>query len=213
MTSDWETKMKAKLWMAAVMSFCMVVGTQAGATPILFNTGLGAQGTVDPNYILTDGSGTDPLIQYNSSGVKGNLIPTFWLPLPGAQWISPWIPNTDTDPWVSDNQGYTYVFRTTVGGTGTSLVSGRWITDDAAIMYVNGNPVAARGSWPTGSSTFSAILSAGDIVTFAINNAQNGAGYYGNPDGLIVSVPDGGLTATLLGMSMLAVGWFRRLVK
>jgi hypothetical protein len=202
-------KMRKVAVMLGAMSL-FAAATQTGATPWLPDTGLGAQGTLDPNYTLTDGSGQLPLIQY-PTGAYGDLIPNDWPSLPGpAQWISPWINGTSTDPWITDNQGYTYVFQTVVGGTGSGMVSGLWDSDDNATMFVNGVPVASRPSWPGGIASFSVPLTAGDIVTFDVYNLPLGSGSYGNPAGLIVSTPDGGMTAGLLGGALLGLQAIRR---
>jgi len=63
---------------------CMAGAVQASV--VLDNTGLGAQGTVDPNYTLVDGyslsTGSISLIQYTSGSPLGTLIGS------GAPWAA-----------------------------------------------------------------------------------------------------------------------------
>jgi hypothetical protein len=199
----------------------------ARANSILADTGLGTQGTIDPNYTLVDPysvtTGSSPLIQY-TSGIYGTLIGGPWVANPEpAQWISPWIQGTPTDPLYSDANPYDYVFQTIAGASGT--VSGGFAADNACQIYVNGVytgitiPPSGYGTQSAFSMLypFTLTLSAGDIVDFVDDNYAQG-GEYGNPAGLLVDVtsqtlPDGGMTVTLLGLAVGVCGLFARKMK
>jgi len=169
---------------------CMAGAVQASV--VLDNTGLGAQGTVDPNYTLVDGyslsTGSISLIQYTSGSPLGTLIGSGapWAANPpGAQWISPYIPNTDTSPWLSDASPYTYEFQTVALSSGT--VSGVFGSDNAAEIYVNGQDTGIGNTGFNPLVPFTLTLTVGSIVDFYVDNYAQG-GTYGNPAGLIVDV-------------------------
>ncbi len=207
----------------------LATAMQAVPSPILSDTGLGAQGTVDPNYTLVDPSGQLPLIQYPSGILEGQTTSApligpggFWVanPLP-AQWDSPWVPDTSTDPWVTDNQNYNYIFQTVAGASG--IASGYWGVDDTAEMIVGGTVVGDTVVGGTVVSTaatffeltpFSVSLDQGEAVDFVVYNRVQ---QFNNPAGLLVDVggppagcPDGGMTAGLLGGALVGLQALRR---
>jgi hypothetical protein len=189
---------------------------QTGANPILWDTGLTTVGDQDPHYTLVDGSGQEAVVQA-ASGVFGQLIGQNapWVPNPlPAQWISPYAGGS-TDPWVNDNADHTYIFQTIAGASGT--VSGYWATDNSAKIYVDGvytgqnidaSQLDAPGYRPL--TPFTLTLTQGDVVDFYVLNGDNSGSAYGNPAGLLVSTPDGGMTAGLLGGALIGLHALRR---
>jgi len=200
--------------------------TQAGANPILYGTGLGPEGTTDPNYTILNPNANEvnaPLIQYAAGDLNGqgsvNLIQGgngagsgYWVPnLPNGKWISPF-DGVDTNPWLSDAQPYDYVFQTIVGGIGSGTVSGLWSSDNAGQIVVNGvviysvtDPLHYEYYTP-----FTLSVYAGEAVDFVVNNQWNGSVPTGNPAGLLVATPDGGTTVGLLGGALLGLQILRR---
>jgi len=108
---------------------------------------------------------------------------------------------------------------------GYNTISGMFSSDNPGALLVDGTLVAQSPGWslyPVGTDTydwsvwtkfFSASLTPGvaNTITFEVYNLAGGAP--GNPTGLIVegtAVPDGSLTAMLLGMGLVGLGAIRR---
>ncbi len=197
------------------------LATQAHAIPILWSTG-GTVNAVDTHYSITN-SGTAPpevaLVAEISNTLNGAPLSNSWT-AGGAnrrgEWISPWIPGTDKNAWISDVSPFTYIYETIVGGTGTGLFAGIFAADNSGGIWVNNifTTLTTPGFGAPGSP-FSLKLSAGDVVQFRIVNSAGG-GSTGNPAGLLVqvdsvlAVPDGGMTLVLLGSALSGLAYFRR---
>lgn len=138
---------------AAVLILLLVLGSaapaRAQAIP-LFNTGVDASGTVlaggaaDPHYSVVAGAPAAPAVVITSP--------------PGA-----WVANSSTSKWVwveaaASTLG-TVTIRTTFDLTGfvhgTTVISGKWATDNSASIVLNG---VATGH-TLGSSQFGALTS------------------------------------------------------
>ncbi len=116
------------------------------AQPVLFNTGLNASGlplnagAVDPHYRLivnADSASTNALVHGEVFPIDPN---------------GPWLANNATSKWLSPRTDSLaaasgdYIYRTTVDLTGRDLsqvrITGRWSTDNAGRLRVNGTDTA-----------------------------------------------------------------------
>ena len=157
--------------------------------------GLGANGSVDPNWTITAGTGTgitsNPPV---SAYVATDNYPTFpfnyWSkPLPGSQWITPTTsPGQSFDPGSNGTYTYTEKFYATAG----AVIEGQYLSDNtvANITIIGGLStlsVASGGAFVTPTSfDFSPIAHTGYYtLNFTVENTAQGTF---NPTGLDVAV-------------------------
>jgi hypothetical protein len=209
------------------------IAALANANPIpgLYDTGVNSSGTVlangsvDPNYTLT----TVP-----SPSTTTTFVLTTGYPANGPyiadNSLSAWIGPANDSSLDGPPGSYTYQTTFTLSNVNPSdSITGGWSSDnDGVAIYLNGILVSGPTSFTqfsTGFAPFSAVAS--DFVTgvntldFVVHNGGTGVGDDSggaNPTALRVeftgsSVPDGGLTASLLGMGLLSLGYLRRMVK
>jgi hypothetical protein len=148
----------------------------------LVNTGVGAVGAADADYALIS--------------VPGGGAGTAYATLPHDLWMansvtSKWIgPSPDSANVRTDAAGdYVYELTFDVAGydLGALAINGQWLTDNEALMYLNGTLV---DSIPFGYPAFQQWnaftltgLQASNVLQFKVNN---GVGSSGNPSGLRV---------------------------
>jgi hypothetical protein len=154
--------------------------------PGLFNTGVDDQGFVlfdgseDPHYRLVvnpdDPGVTVPLVQ------DSTVFPIV---------AGPWVANSDTSAWIgprfetSGAAGGDYVYELVVDLTGfdprTAFIEGRWATDNAAQLLLNGAPTGLSNAGDFGTLTpfrlEGLFLTGRNRLQFKVSNA--GTGYTG----------------------------------
>ena len=166
----------------AAAAFTALASAAEAAPILLFNTGVAADGTllpggaVDPHYDLI----TSPIPTLTTAFVSGP-IPSTWLPNGSdSKWIGPLLDLTAGYP------GGHYVYRTTFDLTGfdfgTATISGRFATDNAGEISLNGvstgvtSPFVGFSSFTqfTLSSGFVAGLNTLDFRVFEGSNSPTG---------------------------------------
>jgi hypothetical protein len=198
----------------------------SAATITIYNTGIGTDGTLltepaaDPHYTLTDPSGLTALVMTAGTPEDGDYLD----PGPNSQWIGP--SNGPGDSPVGD---YTYQTTFTIEDgydPATAYIAGRWASDNNIVSIVLNNVTNAAlnpFSGPPWEDWSNFTLSSGflpglNTLQFVFNNA---AGAEPNPTALRVefdvktvdaaaSVPDGGVTMVMLGLTMAGLGVIRR---
>ena len=176
-----------------------------------------------PTPLVSGGLGT-PSAFYLYQAWTAGTNPS--APFGQGQWISPWIPATNTNPWSSDLFPFTYHYQTIIGGSGSALFTGFFAADNFSEIFVNHLPTGfatpktsvSIGALAPGTP-FSLSLTAGDLVEFRTFNSNIAEKYlgYGNPSGLLVAVnppsplldpvpvPDYSSPALLLAISLFAL--------
>lgn len=199
---------------AAVLALSSMVSAHADTITGLVNTGTGASGTQDTNYVL---NGTS----------NGYVTANGTFPLAGN-----WLANTDTSKWItpSQNQGQsfdatsngTYIWTLTFNLSGynpaTASFSGQFAADNSATVSLNGNTIGTSNGFSSFSSfaASSGFVAGTNVLSFVVTNlAQNG----GNPTGLraeflassVTAVPEPETYAMLLaGLGLMGVVARRR---
>ncbi len=203
-------------------AFAVACAGNALANPIttLFNTGVNGSGVVladryspDPHYTLTvvpSGGTNVTRVKTSSSGHP----------------VGPWLGDNLVSAWIGPNSGDdlyglegNYTYQTTFDLTGfnpsTASIRGKWSSDNEGVgIWLNGTTQIGFGTsdsqFKLGYVDFTAtsgFISGLNTLEFKIYNR-------GGPTGLRVemagSVPDGGLTVALLGMSLSGLAFFRR---
>jgi hypothetical protein len=188
------------------------LGLATQAETIQIGTGLDASGnllsagSLEQNYGV-GGNASDAVVYYLGSPWVANVA--------NGQWISP----SDALGNLTDPQYSTTTYTRTIDGTGT--LSGEFASDNPGELLVNGVEVASTPGWPTtDDSDYSYWTGFSDIsLDQAVNTIEFDVYNSYGPAGLIVagtatvntaSVPDGGLTAMLLGMGLAGMGVIRR---
>jgi hypothetical protein len=211
-----------KLWgvAALILGSLLVCGpVSAMVIPGLYDTGQGAAGSIDPNYLLTSAPvGVAPAAVI----IDQSTLPGSWYDSAG------WIGVNDDDagtssPTPSDPAGL-YIFRLTFDLTGfdlsSVLITGNWATDNSGVIYVNGGATdqtsAGFGSLTGLSLDATDGLVAGlNTLAFHVTNLTGGSS--GNPMGLLVedlagtgrSVPEPSIVG-LMAIGLLGIGFARR---
>jgi hypothetical protein len=215
---------KALIKSTVVVAMALGFVAQVSANTItLFNTGVGSGGAPLPDGTLNDS-------HYSLIVVPGSTTTTR-VRTTGAYPLPPWFGNDALSAWIGPNNDNSlngpvgnYVYRTTFDLTGlnplTASIVGGWSTDNNGVQILlnganTGNPGTSFTQFSTGFASFSigsGFVSGINYLDFVVYNG-------GGPTGLRVemsgtaSVPDGGLTAILLGMGMLGLGTVRRMIK
>jgi hypothetical protein len=205
---------KAIIGLVSVAVLGLALAAQANTIQI--GTGLDSFGGLLP------ASSTE--IHYSAAGPNAeNSAIAYVQPFYGGAWV----PNQSTGQWISTQIGGVpsqelgnYTYTLTINGVGT--MSGNWASDNASTLWVNGNLVATAayaGSYNSWHPFTANLTECVNTIQFKVNNANDANGGP-NPTGLIVygtadvtPCPDGGLTAMLLGMGLLGLGYVRRMVK
>jgi len=219
--------MKHKFLVAA---FSSIMAFEASAVPIsdLYNTGAGSvSGGIDSNYSLSYSGGETT--SFGSHGYEGTGWPT----------NGPWIKNNASSQWITPSASASTSFDSVAEGNGTytwSLVfdltgynaasanfNGRWATDNAGIITLNGaalnNPSSTFTQWSSFSSFGGDFNDGLNTLEFSVVNfAQNNS----NPTGLRVEFLDSDVdvasvsepaSLSLLGLGIAALGFSRRKTK
>lgn len=164
---------------AAVLSLSAMVTAHADTIAGLVNTGTGASGTQDTNYVLN--GTTNGYVTANGS-----------FPLNG-----PWLANTSTSKWISPSANQGASFDATANGiyswdlkfdlTGfkanTASFTGQFAADNSAVVKLNGVQIGTSAGYNAFSSfaASSGFLAGVNTLSFVVtNDAQSG----GNPTGL-----------------------------
>lgn len=163
---------------AAVLALSSMVAAHADTITGLVNTGTGASGTQDANYLL---NGTS-----NGYVTQNNVWP-----------IGPWLANTSTSKWITPTANQAESFDATANGTytwtlsfdltgydaSTAKFTGKFAADNSAVVQLNGITIGTSngfGSFSEFAAT-SGFNPYKNIISFIVTNtAQNG----GNPTGL-----------------------------
>jgi hypothetical protein len=168
----------------------LATALQVSAAPIvgLYNTGDGSTaGNVDDNYKLdkTSGVGSDN----DFDAYEGTGIPGSWLANTSvSQWLTP---NSQAGASFDANTIGIYEYSLTFDLSGmnisTAEFAGRWATDNAGEIFLNGtklnNDSSGFGSWSSFSSAGGTFESGLNTLTFIVTNF---AQLSGNPTGLRV---------------------------
>lgn len=184
---------RSSLLTGLVAAAGLLISASANAT-VIFDTGVGAPGTLDPHWTITAAIGTapagSPTIQAWPSVFP--LLPGIWAaPLPGSQWITPTAnPGDSFDPVANGFYTYTEAFL----GTAGSVITGKYFSDNTVTTITLLSPLQVAiggGNFQAPASSFAfAPLPSNGLYTlnFTVENfAQNG----GNPSGLDVAVSVG----------------------
>ncbi len=220
--------MLKRFFVGAVL-FASIVGAGAARASI-YDTGLGANGSVDPHWAVAQVAGdlftnlsklqpfhafvaTDP---YGSTS-PGNAFPfNYWSPpLSGSQWIVPTKggPAVTLDPRVDGYYLYTQKFSVTAGQN----LSGQFLADNDVtsitlfdlktfqLTTIYSGP--GEGGFTTPTSFFSGALTGDNyLLSFVVDNfKQNG----GNPSGLdveVAAVPEASTWAMMI-LGFLGLGF------
>ena len=112
----------------------------------LFNTGLAADGSVDPHYkLILSSDPANPTPPDTYAIIANPLAVPQWFPNDAfSKWISP-TANQTCCPAGAGNADGDYTYRTTFDLTGldplTASISGKWATDNAGLnILINGHP-------------------------------------------------------------------------
>jgi len=169
-----------------------VLSAGSAQATVIYDTGVGTPGTVDPNWTITASTGSAaPGTVYIQAYAPPTFPFNYWAaPIAGSNWITPNQNAADSfDP--SGNGLYTYS-ESFFASAGT-VITGSYLSDNTvtSITLQPTSPlesVPGSGSYvdPASSFTFAALATAGYYtLNFNVENlAQNG----GNPSGLDVSV-------------------------
>ena len=149
--------------------------------------------------------------------------------------VTPWVPNTTTSSWLTyanptgfpggnintaDNTGdkFLYALTFTAGFNGTVTI--KYVTDNESTLSVNSTQIGSTGSASFGvlSPGFTFSVSSGSVYTVDVTVTNDIPNSGPNPTGAdvqftdapITSVPDGGWTVALLGVSLAGVEFIRR---
>jgi hypothetical protein len=221
---------------AVAAAMALGLAAQVGANPIttLFNTGVDASGNLmangtvgDPHYSLTSVAGGTAVTRVITSV---GLFPV--PPYIGDNLLSRWIgPDNDADlNSPPGNYTYTTTFDLTGLNPATASIMGRWSSDnDGVAILLNGlntgNPATSFTQFSAGFANFtigSGFVAGINTLKFVVHNGGSAVGNNSggsNPTALRVEmtgnarVPDGGLTAMLLGVGLLGLSSVRRMVK
>jgi hypothetical protein len=198
---------------AAVLAISSMVSAHADTITGLVNTGTGASGTADTNYVLNG----------NTTGyvTQNNVWP-----------IGPWLANSATSKWITPTQNQAQSFDATANGTyiwtlsfdlsgynpATASFSGRFAADNSATVSLNGTQIGTSAGFGSFSSfaASSGFVSGLNTLSFVVTNLkQNG----GNPTGLraeflassVTAVPEPETYAMLLaGLALMGAVARRR---
>jgi hypothetical protein len=189
----------------------LLISASANAS-VIFDTGIGAPGTLDTHWTISAAIGTapagDPTIQAYPSVFP--LVPGVWAPPIGvSQWITPTAnPGDSFDPGANGFYTYTEQFL----GTAGSVIKGQYLSDNTVTTITLLSPlqVAVGGGDfknPPSSFAFAPLPSNGlYTLNFTVENfAQNG----GNPTGLdvaVASVPEASTWAMMI-LGFLGLGF------
>ena len=215
-------RMRSVVLPAVVALLVLGLAPAAHAVAIaLSNTGLGAEGSAEPNYTLT----SSPCASASCGGVFVAITDGYPIP--------PWIANNAASKWikpqggaVDDDPDGDYTYRTTFDLTGldptTASITGQWATDNAGgDILVNG----ISTGYATGIQSylaFSAFSISGGFVAglntldFLVNNdpcpCNNPSGLRVEMTGTAAAVPEPS-TLLLMGAGVLVLlGRSRRLL-
>ena len=188
----------------------------AQADTIQIGTGLDSSGNLlstgsdELNYTAAyQGSGETAIAQVEAGTWAANVTTP-----PRGQWITPIDPSTG-DP---SQQVGLFTYTRTIDGAGS--ITGEFASDNGGELLVNGQVIVSTPGWASITTTgdyqlftsFSAVLN--DPVNTITFEVYNPTWPSFNPTGLIVAgtatVPDGGMTAMLLGLGVTGLAIFRR---
>jgi len=215
--------MKGKL--LVVVALTSLISFEASAVPIagLYNTGADSvAGGEDFNYSLSY-SGDDTGIGF--FGYEGTGWPTNgpWLANDStSQWITPGADASTSYDGASDGiYTWSLMFDLTGFDVASAFFDGRWATDNAGTVTLNGgaldNASTSFSQWSDFSSLDGGFIDGWNILQFTVTNyAQNS----GNPTGLrvefensnVAAVPEPA-TISLLGLGLVALGFSRKRLK
>lgn len=194
----------------------MSLAVSAQATTIQLGTGLDAMGNPLPH----GANETRYTVGGNSSSA------TVWASgYPITPWVDGWVsPNSPPyGQWIRpNNEGVGFAnYTMTISGHGS--LSGFFTSDNPGALYVNGVQITHNDGWSdiigemSDQSSYNRWFAFTAQLNQPVNTVEWQVYNMGGPSGLIVrgaaSVPDGGLTAMLLGVGVLGLGTVRRMVK
>lgn len=211
--------------LATALALAGLTSAHADTIGGLYNTGLGASGSLDLNYMLTVNA-SDTAISNTSPYITSYSV---W-PIGSA-----WLENTSTSKWVTPtaNQGqsfdassngiYTYTLNFNLTGytASTAMFTGRVASDNSVVIKLNNNNLGSSSGFSSWSSfnANSGFVSGWNTLQFVVtNSAQSG----GNPTGLrvefldsnVAPIPEPESYVMLLGgLAMLGVVARRRKAK
>jgi hypothetical protein len=188
----------------------------------------------NPAESFPPGYSTTPTL---NSPVAAYLVPNSGAETGGQvpDTVTPWVPNTTTSSWLTyanpsgfpggnintpDNTGdkFLYALTFTAGFNGTVTIN--YVTDNESTLSVNSTQIGSTGSGSFGvlSPGFTFSVSSGSVYTVDVTVTNDIPNSGPNPTGAdvqftdtaITSVPDGGWTVALLGVSLAGVEFIRR---
>jgi hypothetical protein len=169
--------------------------TSVHADPIngLYNTGLGASGTLDLNYTLAVTAGTTVIGNASPYITSASVWPVGfdWMQNSAtSKWVTPAINQGDTfDPGSNGIYTYTLNFNLTGYIASTAMFTGRVASDNSVVIKLNSNNVGSSSGFSSWSSfnANSGFVSGWNTLEFVVTNwAQE----RGNPTGLRVEFLD-----------------------
>lgn len=179
---------------AAFIAAAAFTSAHAASINGLVNTGVGASGTGDTNYSLSnDNKVSVPVITVN------NVWPiTPWLENSSAsKWITPTANQAQSfDPSANGTYTYSLSFNLTGYDASSAALAGRFAADNTAVVLLNGTQIGSSNgftSWSSfGTTAGNGFVAGNNTLQFVVTNwAQNG----GNPTGLRVEFTSSNVAA------------------
>ena len=207
-----------------IIALCIVwawggVLCASAGTLTVFGTGVDCSGNLLP------GGSVDSHYFFADLGSPGIVYS------PPALWPA-WLPDDPHSGWIGfrdsgDTRPFgTHDIETTFSLAGydsaTATLTGSWVADQYGSLYLNGHLIesAGDGNWnwtggsnPTGFTITSGFLPGLNTLDFQVTFPDTFDGLRVEPMTLTATptgVPDGGETAMLWSISLLAAGWLRR---
>lgn len=163
-----------------VAALALGITTRAGASPVIFNTGVDASGNVlaggsaDTHWSLSGSTTGQPVVLSGSGGAFFVWTANDPTGSPGSAWIG--IANQQSPPSTTALGGPYYFSQSfNVSNPSTAALSGTWWIDDSGVLLVNGHIVDSQAAdyhgvaftvpsadFITGLNTISVEMAAGD---------------------------------------------------
>lgn len=184
---------------AGAIALATISGAHAASITGLKNTGLGASGSGDSNYVLSAASSDTTITSTVPVITNDNQWP-----------INPWLANSSVSKWITPtaSQGqsfdawnagtYTYSLSFNLSGydATTAAFTGRFAADNIVTVKLNDAVIGTANGFTdwTAFSANSGFVAGNNTLDFVVTNwAQNG----GNPTGLRVEFASSSIMAAV----------------